>query len=192
MTEAWLVRHGETEWSRSGQHTGLTDLALTEAGEAAARLLRPKLAAQQFGLVLSSPLRRARDTARLAGFPDADVDADLVEWDYGPAEGLTTQQIQRLVPDWRIWTHGAPQVPGERAGETQEQLLTRLGRVCERVRASGADRVLLFGHGHALRVFTTIWCGFPIAAGAHFPLQTATVGVLGYEKTTPAIVRWNA
>lgn len=192
MRELWLVRHGETEWSRSGQHTGRTDIPLTKTGEEQAAALRERLAQISFDLVLSSPLQRARRTAALAGFSDPEPCDDLLEWDYGPGEGLTAAQIQERIPDWRVWTHGAPQFPGERAGETKEQVHARLMRVVERVREADGERALVFAHGHSLRVLATDWCGFPIEAGAHFPLQTATVSVLGYEKTTPAIQRWNA
>lgn len=192
MKEVWLVRHGETEWSLSGRHTGRTDIPLTAAGRAAAALLRYRLAAQHFDLVLTSPLQRAAETAALAGFSSAERCADLVEWDYGPAEGLTSAQVRELVPTWRIWTHGAPVIAGTVPGETKSQARERLARVVERLREAPGERALLFGHGHALRALTTIWCGMPIEAGAHFPLQTATIGTLGYEKETPAIVRWNA
>lgn len=194
-TELWLVRHGETEWSRSGQHTSVTDLPLTVVGEAAARSLAPRLAQQNFGLVLTSPRLRAIQTAELAGFPHAKIDDDLVEWAYGVGEGLTTAQIQERVPHWRIWTHGAPRfgddLIADQVGETKTEVAARLARVVARVHTSGVERVLIFGHGHALRVLATVWCGLPIEAGWHFPLATATLSVLGYEKTMPALVCWN-
>lgn len=184
-TELWLVRHGETEWSRSGRHTSVTDLELTEHGVDQARELRLRPA--DFDLVLSSPLRRARQTAEIAGFGDlVEVDENLVEWNYGDYEGLTTPQIREQVSDWRIWTHPMPN------GETQRQVMERLGRVVSRVRESGADRAIAFAHGHSLRVLALAWLGLDITRGANFTLQTATVSVLGYEKESPALLRWNA
>src|SRR3954447_26714223 len=126
MGDVWLVRHGETEWSRDGRHTGSTDLPLTSEGEAAARALAPRLAGETFALVLTSPLERARRTAALAGFPDAEVDPDLVEWRYGDYEGVTTDQIRETVPDWTVWTHPCP------GGESAEEVSVRLDRVVER------------------------------------------------------------
>lgn len=192
MKEVWLVRHGETEWSATGQHTSTTDLPLLPDGEAAARALAPRLAGVEFDLVLTSPLRRARETARLAGFPDAQPCDDLIEWRYGPAEGKTTAEIQQVVPTWRIWTHGAPAIAGEPPGETPAQVIARLSKLVDRLRASEAERALLFGHGHCLRALATVWCDLIIADGAHFPMSTASVSVLGWEKTTPALVRWNS
>ena len=184
-TELWLVRHGETEWSRSGRHTSVTDLELTDHGIDQARELRLRPA--DFDLVLSSPRRRARQTAEIAGFGDlVEVDENLVEWNYGDYEGLTTPQIREQVPDWRIWTHPMPN------GETQQQVMERLGRVVSRVRESGADRAIAFAHGHSLRVLALAWLGLDITRGANFTLQTATVSVLGYEKESPALLRWNA
>lgn len=184
-TELWLVRHGETEWSRSGRHTSVTDLELTEHGVDQARELRLRPA--DFDLVLSSPRRRARQTAEIAGFGDlVEVDENLAEWNYGDYEGLTTPQIREQVPDWRIWTHPMPN------GETQRQVMERLGRVVSRVRESGADRAIAFAHGHSLRVLALAWLGLDITRGANFTLQTATVSVLGYEKESPALLRWNA
>ncbi|NNG18428.1 histidine phosphatase family protein [Naumannella sp. ID2617S] len=185
-TELFLVRHGETEWSRNGRHTGRTDLDLTEAGVRQAEALAPALADRDFGLVLCSPRLRARRTAELAGFGGRfTVDDDLAEWDYGDYEGLTSAQIRERVPDWRIWTHPVA------GGESSAEILQRLGRVVERVRRSGAERALCFAHGHSLRVLTLAWLGLGIEHGASFPLETATVSVLGWEKESPAIRRWN-
>jgi broad specificity phosphatase PhoE len=181
----WLVRHGETEWSRDGRHTSTTDLELTGAGERVARELAARLAGEKFGLVLTSPRRRARRTAELAGFPDAEVDADLVEWDYGDYEGLTTKQIRATVPGWTIWS--AP-VPG---GETAAQVSARLDNVVRRVRETSGD-VLVFGHGHALRGLTARWLELDVTEGRHFVLGTATVSVLGWERDSPAVHRWNS
>ncbi|PFG68082.1 putative phosphoglycerate mutase [Propionibacteriaceae bacterium ES.041] len=186
QTELYLVRHGQTEWSQSGRHTGRTDLDLTAVGAMQASALEPLLRGRDFGLVLSSPRLRARHTADLAGFGGRyEVTEDLAEWDYGDYEGLTSAQIREQVPDWRIWT-GA--VPG---GETAEEVLQRLGRVVDRVRRSGVDRALCFGHGHSLRVLTLAWLGLGIEHGASFPLETASISVLGWEKESPAIRRWN-
>lgn len=193
-TQLWLVRHGATEWSRSGQHTSVTDLPLLPEGEEDARRVGERLRGNDFGLVLTSPRRRARDTATGAGFPDAEVDDHLVEWAYGPGEGLTSDQIRDRVPGWRIWTHGAPQFEREdtEPGETLDDVSVRLQKVVDRVRSSGVERALVFAHGHSLRVLAMEWLGKEVAMARHFPLQTGTLSVLGYEKDNPAIVRWNA
>jgi len=182
--ELWLARHGETEWSRDHKHTGSTDLALTSRGEEAARAIADRLRGVDFDLVLTSPLARARDTARLAGFPDAHTEQDLVEWDYGSYEGVTTAEIRETVPDWTVWTHPSP------GGESAEQVGRRLDRVLGTVHAV-AGRVLVFGHGHSLRALTARWLGQPVASGRHYKLDTATISVLGYERETPVILRWN-
>lgn len=186
MTDLYIVRHGETEWSKSGQHTSVTDLELTENGRTQASGLNGWLDPASFDLVLCSPRRRAQETARLAGFEDFEVDEDLAEWHYGELEGRTSAEIRQLVPGWRIWSD---YVPG---GEQQNEVVARLTRVMNRVRFSGHKRVIAFGHGHALRVLATCWVGVPITKGASFPLYTGTVSILGYEKETPALVRWNA
>jgi broad specificity phosphatase PhoE len=185
----WLVRHGETEWSRDGRHTSHSDLPLTSVGEAAAAALRATLATalggDPFDLVLTSPRRRARRTAELAGFADAAVDPDLVEWDYGEYEGVTTPQIRKSVPGWTVWSHPSP------GGESAEQVGARADRVIGRVREY-AGQVLVFGHSHALRVLTARWLGQPPEEGRLFKLDTATVSVLGYERETPVLLRWNS
>jgi probable phosphoglycerate mutase len=189
MDEVWLVRHGETEWSRSGQHTSVTDLPLTATGEAKAKQLAGYLRPEDFGLVLSSPRQRARRTAELAGFTGAhqpQLDLDLSEWAYGEYEGLTSDQIHRQVPGWTIWTHPTP------GGESADQVAQRLDRVVHRLRNSQAQRAVCFGHGHALRALTMRWLGFDLSYGVQFPLDTGTVSVLGAEKGRPALVRWNA
>ena len=189
MTQLFLVRHGETEWSKSGKHTSVTDLPLTALGEEQARKLLGQLKPADFGLVLSSPRRRAWVTAELAGFtgPYApQIDEDLVEWSYGDFEGLTSAEIRSLVPDWTIWTHPAP------GGESPERVAARLDRVVARVRASGVDQAICFGHGHALRALTMRWLEFDLARGVQFPLYTSTVSVLGEEKNRPALWKWNA
>ena len=182
--EVWLVRHGETEWSRDHRHTSVTDLPLTDQGVEVARELAPRLADHDFGLVLTSPRQRARTTARLAGFPDAEVDDDLVEWAYGDYEGITTEEIRRTVPDWSIWTDGAP------GGESADQLTARLDRVVARLRARDTD-TLVFGHGHALRALAARWLGLTVSEGRLFRLDTATVSILGYERETAVLLRWN-
>ena len=186
--DLWLVRHGPTEWSEQGRHTGRTDVPLTAAGEAAARDLAPRLAAPDFALVLSSPLLRARDTARLAGFPGAEVDPDLEEWDYGEMEGLTTAEIRKRGGDWTQWTVWTGALPG---GETAEEVGARARRVLERAhRATG--RVLIFGHGHQLRILTAVALGLGSGAGARFVLDPATVSIIGTEHELRALRVWNA
>ena len=185
VPEVWLVRHGETEWSRDHRHTSVTDLPLTEVGVRVAAELGARLAGMRFDLVLTSPRLRARHTAELAGFPEAHVEGDLVEWAYGDYEGVTTQEIRETVPDWTVWTHPTP------GGETADQVSARLDRVVGKTRAHGG-RVLLFGHGHALRALAARWIGQPVDEGRFLRLDTATVSVLGYERETPVILRWNA
>ena len=189
MTELYLVRHGETEWSRDGRHTSVTDLPLTEIGEQQARRLFGQLQPQDFQLILSSPRRRARETAELAGFSglyEPQVTEDLVEWFYGDYEGKTSAEINESVPGWTIWTHPVPN------GETAAQVADRLDRVVTRVRESGVARAICFGHGHALRSLTMRWLGFDLSLGGHFPLDTSTISVLGEEKGLPSLERWNA
>ena len=185
VREVWLVRHGETEWSRDHKHTSHTDLPLTENGVATAGELRDRLVGEEFSLVLTSPRQRARRTAELAGFADATVDQDLVEWDYGEYEGVTTAQIRETTPGWSVWTHSTP------GGEPPDDLACRLDRVIART-TSADGRVLVFGHGHALRALTARWLGLPVREGRLFRLDTATVSVLGHERETPVILRWNA
>lgn len=183
--ELWLVRHGETEWSRDHRHTSLTDLALTDVGERAATTLERRLEGVDFDLVLTSPLLRARRTAELAGHPEAEVEEDLVEWDYGDYEGITTAEIRRTIPGWTVWTHPTP------GGESAAQVGERLDRVVARVRAHGG-RCLAFAHGHSLRVLTARWLGLPPADGRLLRLDTATVSVLGFERETAVVLKWNA
>jgi broad specificity phosphatase PhoE len=183
--ELWLVRHGETEWSRDGRHTSTTDLPLTESGIEVAHGLAERLSGTTFGLVLTSPRERARRTAELAGFPSAHVDDDLVEWDYGDYEGLSTQEIRESVPGWSIWTHDTP------GGETADQVSRRLDRVIAKVRAHGG-RALVFGHGHALRALTARWISQPADEGRFFRLDTATLSTLAYEREFPVVLRWNS
>jgi probable phosphoglycerate mutase len=183
--ELWLVRHGETEWSRDGKLSSVTDLDLTDKGVEVACTLKERLSEYDFDLVLTSPRHRARRTAELAGFGDAHVENDLVEWDYGDYEGITTAEIRETVPNWTVWTHPTP------GGETAEQVTKRLDRVVAKVRAHGR-RVLVFGHGHSLRALTARWIEQPVDEGRFFKLDTATVCTLGYERDFPVVLRWNS
>lgn len=181
-----LIRHGETEWSRSGQHTGSTDIPLTEAGRLAAKRLRPVLDTMEFSLVLSSPLNRALETCELAGLGNRmRIDPNLSEWDYGKYEGLTPAQIHRTAPGWLVFNDGCP------GGESPEQIAQRVDRVIQGVRENGG-RVALFAHGHVLRVFAACWIGLPPSAGSHFLLDTSTLSILSYYRGLPAIRCWNA
>lgn len=182
--QLWLVRHGETEWSRDGRHTSTADVPLTGSGERVAHGLLDRLREQDFTLVLTSPMQRARRTAELAGFADAHVEQDLVEWDYGSYEGLSTAQIRERVPGWTVWTHPCP------GGETADQVGSRLDRVVDKVRACGGQ-CLVFGHGHALRALAARWLGCPVTTGRLLALSTGTVSVLGYEHETPVVQSWN-
>lgn len=184
-SELWLVRHGETEWSRDGRHTSTTDLPLTEHGVEVARTLAQRLAGSDFAQVLTSPRTRARTTAEIVGFGDAEVDEDLVEWAYGDYEGVSTLQIRETVPGWTVWSHPTP------GGETPEEVSTRLDRVVDRVR-SCPGRTLVFGHGHALRALTARWLEQPVTEGRFFRLDTSTLSVLGWERETPVLLRWNS
>jgi probable phosphoglycerate mutase len=186
MTDLYLVRHGETAWSRTGRHTSFTDIELTAQGRAEATALAARLDPAQFGLVLCSPRVRAQATAHLAGFPDPVIDEDLAEWNYGQFEGKTPAEIRAQVPGWRIWNY---HVPG---GEQAADVTARLGRVVDKVRFSGVDKAICFSHGHALRVLALLWIGVGVEHGGAFPLGTASLSVLGYEKETSAILRWNS
>jgi broad specificity phosphatase PhoE len=183
--ELWLVRHGETEWSRDGRHTSVTDVPLTPDGEAVARSLAAPLSAVPFDLVLTSPRERARRTAELAGFGDAHIEDDLAEWNYGDYEGITTEQIRRTVPGWTVWTHPCP------GGDDAGHVTRRLDRVIAKVRAAGG-RVLVFGHGHSLRALAARWIEQPVDEGRFLALDTGTISVLGYEHETPVVRRWNS
>jgi len=186
IQQVYLARHGETEWSLSGQHTGITDIPLTENGRNLAKRLAPVLATERFAVVLTSPLERARKTCELAGLgAHAEIDRDLVEWNYGEYEGLTPKQIDAQAPGWMIFTDGCP------GGETPEQAGARADRLVARVRSVEGD-VALFAHGHIFRVFAARWLGLPPMAGCHFLLDTATLSILSYYRNLPAIRRWNA
>jgi probable phosphoglycerate mutase len=181
----WVARHGQTEWSVAGRHTSRTDLPLTAAGELEAEALGAILRPEHFDLVESSPRQRALRTAELAGFKPT-VDNDLVEWDYGELEGLTSDQIKAKYPGWSIW-HGP--WPG---GETAQQVATRADRAIERARALPAGaKALFFAHGHLLRVLAARWLGQPAASGRFFVLDTATLSVLGWDRGGAAVEQWN-
>ncbi|MEU3521893.1 histidine phosphatase family protein [Streptomyces sp. NPDC006654] len=194
MADVFLVRHGETEWSRSGRHTGWTDVPLTEHGRDEARRLEPLVRSHRIGAAFVSPLRRARETAELIGVDDARVDADLREWDYGGYEGVTTVEIQRTRPGWFLFTDGVAPGPPDRPGESPEQVGERADRMLAKVDAALADTegvVLLVSHGHFLRVLTARRLGLPASAGALFQLATGTLCRLGTEHDRPVITGWN-
>ena len=181
-----VVRHGETEWSANGKHTSRTDLPLTERGRERAIALASVLAKWSFSLVLTSPLRRARETCELAGFGEvAELCDDLHEWDYGEYEGLTTPEIRVERPDWLLWRDGCP------AGEMPEQVGERADRALARLRSADGDAVA-FAHGHILRVLTARWLAMPPSGGARFALAAGGVGELGFERETQVLRRWNA
>ena len=186
IQEVYLIRHGETEWSLNGRHTGTTDIPLTENGRKVAKLLAAALVKEKFALVLTSPLKRARETCELAGFgARAEIDRDLMEWNYGEYEGLTPKQIHVKAPGWMLFRDGCP------GGETPEQVGARVDRVIARVRAVEGHAVL-FAHGHIFRVFAARWLALPAAAGSQFFLDTATLNILSYYRGIPAVKRWNA
>ena len=180
-----VVRHGETEWSRIKRHTGRTDIPLTAEGQAQARTLGPILAAITFAAVFVSPLQRALETSALAGYEDVGVvDPDLVEWDYGQYDGKTSDEIQKQRPGWTLFGDGAI------GGETIDEVAERARRVIERARAVPGD-VLLFGHGHHLRVLTALWLELAPRAAQHLQLATASPSTLGYEHDWTALLSWN-
>ena len=183
--QLWLIRHGETEWSKSGAHTGRTDLPLTETGCENASAMGGSLAGRRFALVLTSPLERARETCRLAGYGGvAEVDPNLSEWDYGDYEGRTTPDIRKEIPDWSLWVSGVPH------GEAIDQVAGRARSVIARVLQAEGD-VALFSHGHLLRVLAACWVGLPPQTGRFLALGTASLSTLGYERATRVITRWN-
>lgn len=185
VQELYLVRHGETEWSLSGQHTGRSDIPLTLNGRRSAARLAPFLSSKTFDLVLTSPLQRARMTCELAGLgPFAQDDADLLEWNYGDYEGLTSPQIRAERPGWMIFRDGCPN------GETADEVGARVDRVIARVRAT-KGHVALFAHGHVLRVLAARWIGLAPSGGSRFLLDTATISVLSSYRGVPAVRSWN-
>jgi broad specificity phosphatase PhoE len=181
-----VVRHGETEWSAAGKHTSHTDLPLTSAGRERAAVVGKELADRSFALVLTSPLRRARETCELAGFGEvAELCDDLHEWDYGSYEGLTTPEIRVERPDWVLWRDGCP------GGEGPAEVGERADRALARLRAADGD-ALAFAHGHILRVLTARWLEMPVAAGSRFALSAGGISELGHERDTQVLRRWNA
>jgi probable phosphoglycerate mutase len=184
--KVYLLRHGETEWSLNGRHTGVTDIPLTENGRKLARQLQPILAREKFVTVFTSPLQRARDTCDLAGLGTlASIDRDLMEWNYGEYEGLTTDQIRQTKPDWSVFRDGCP------GGESPPEVSVRADRIVSRVRAVDGN-VALFSHGHILRVLAARWINLSASYGENFLLDTATLNVLGYYRESPAFKIWNA
>lgn len=183
--EIWVFRHGETEWSRIGRHTGRTDVPLTAKGRLEAARLGRRLGNRRFSLVLTSPLARASETCRLAGYGEAArTTDDLLEWDYGSYEGRTTAEIREQTPGWQIWTDGVP------GGETAEHVGLRARRVIDQAVQAPGD-VALFAHGHVLRVLAACWIGLSPREGRLFALGTASIGILGYENEARVIRAWN-
>ncbi len=184
-TAVWLIRHGETEWSITGQHSGRTDLPLTSRGEAEAVEAGELLAGRRFDHVLCSPLRRARRTCEIAGYLDvAQIEPDCQEWDYGNWTGFTQEQIRETHPDWSIWTGPVP------GGESLDDIAARARRVVNRIRSTGGTTAV-FAHGHFLRVFPSEWLGLRAVSGGHFALETAAICILGEDAGIPAIRAWN-
>jgi broad specificity phosphatase PhoE len=192
MGELILLRHGETEWSRAGRHTGRTDIPLTPAGEAAAAALAPALARRPIRAAFTSPAQRAVRTAELAGLADAKIDPDLQEWDYGGYEGITTPHIREQRPGWYLWRDGVVPGDAEHPGETVEQVGARADAVLARVRPLLAEGdVALVAHAHVLRVLTARWLGLEPAGGRLFRLDTGTLSTLGTEHGEPVMLSWN-
>lgn len=185
LKQIYLVRHGETEWSLSGQHTGITDIPLTDNGQRMAKLFEPCFAKMDFARVLTSPLKRARMTCELAGLGErAEVDRNLMEWNYGDYEGQTLKEIHGKSPEWMVFRDGCP------GGESPEQVGVRADLVIAKIRAIDGD-VVLFAHGHILRVFVARWLGLQVSAGCRFMLDTATLSILSYYQDIPAVKCWN-
>lgn len=181
-----LIRHGETEWSRARRHTGRTDVPLTAAGRAQATALGPLVRALDPAVVLTSPLHRAIDTAALAGLQPSQVDGRLAEWDYGQAEGRTTEDVRRDVPGWSVWTHSMP------GAETLDQVAARVDSLLADLRSTHpVDTVVLVGHAHLFRILAARWCGLPPVTGQHLALDPASLSTLGHERDTPCILGWN-
>lgn len=187
-TRLLLVRHGETDWARDRRHTGRTDIPLNAEGEAQARSLAHRLPLDDIVAVWSSPLSRATQTARLAGLPVDRTDDDLLEWDYGAAEGRTTPELRAEIPGWDVWDHGVVMLGG--GGETVDQVGERVDRVIGRARLL-AGTVLLVAHAHTLRILAARWLGLPPVGGRHLTLDPAGWALLGWERETPVIERWN-
>ena len=184
----WLLRHGATEWALNGRHTGSTDLPLLPEGEAEARALGPVLSQQQFAAVFSSPLQRAQRTCELAGLGDRmQICDNIIEWNYGDYEGITTATIRETVPDWTVWSHGCPN--GEGAPQVEARCTTAISTA---LAVPGEGDVALFAHGHILRALAGTWLGLGATGGQLLKLGTASVSILGWERGTPTIQRWNA
>jgi len=183
--QLWLIRHGETEWSLSGAHTSRTDIPLTAHGEERAAKIRDYLAHRKFDLVLTSPMQRARETCRVAGYGDvAQIEDNLREWDYGVYEGRTTAEIRKEQPDWSIWDAPPPQgEPVEHVAARTQQVIDRAGKV--------GGQVALFAHAHVLRILAATWLGLPPRAGSLLALGTGSVSTLGFERETRVISTWN-
>lgn len=181
----YIFRHGQTDWSRLGKHTGRTDIPLTDTGREQARALRKAIAHIDFSAVLVSPLSRARETAELAGIKDMQICADLSEFHYGKYEGLTSEQIRKEVPGWTVWTHPSAE------GETLENAAQRCQNVIDTATGIGG-KIALFAHGHILRILTATWLKLQPQEGKHFMLDTSTISVLSHERETPAIKIWNS
>lgn len=188
MTQLYLVRHGQTEWSANGRHTSITDLDLTGEGVREAEGLRERLDPADFDLALCSPRLRARRTAELAGFDSGriQITGDLAEWHYGEYEGRTGAEVRAENPGWTLWTASTP------GGESAQDVAIRLDRVIERAVTSRAERVICFAHGHALRALMLRWLGLDFALGDQFPLETGTLSILGRYKDGRALLRWNS
>ncbi len=185
LKEIWLVRHGETEWSISGAHTGRTDIPLTQRGQERAESIRKYLNKRMFDRVLVSPRLRAKETCRIAGYGDmAIVNDNLCEWDYGIYEGKKTIEIRQEIPDWSIWTHPIPD------GESIHQVAARARAIIKIAQETGGS-IALFSHGHFLRIFVATWLGLPPEIGKHFVLSTGSVSVLGFEREEHVVVSWN-
>jgi len=184
MQHIWLIRHGETAWSRTGQHTGWTDIPLLPEAESKLTALRPHLAGHSFSLVLSSPLQRAQQTTRLLGFEKFELDDNLKEWNYGDYEGQTKDQIRVKIPHWNLWSDGVP------GGETLAQVAARAQNVLRRARAMEGN-VAFVAHGHILRIIAACWTELPPVNAEHFALSTGTISILGYENDLPVIAQWN-
>ncbi|WP_162070513.1 MULTISPECIES: histidine phosphatase family protein [Burkholderiaceae] len=182
----WLIRHGETEWSKSGQHTGTTNVPLTDEGRKQAAALVPILAAQTFDLVLTSPMDRAIETCRLAGLGDrAQIEPELHEWNYGVYEGRKTPDIRKEIPDWSVWTSPIPE------GESLDDVGARAQALIDKLLATGAANIALFSHAHFSRVFGAQWATGAASLGAHLAMDTAAMSVLGFERDVRAIIKWN-
>jgi broad specificity phosphatase PhoE len=182
--EVWLLRHAETEWSRAGKHTGRTDIPLTDKGREVATALKGRLEGHAFALVLCSPLSRARETAQLAGLECSGLRDDLLEWNYGDYEGITTPEIREQRPGWYLWTDGAP------GGEDADDVAARCDRVIAEARATEGD-VALVAHGHILRALGARWVDEPASFGGRLHLGTGSISVLGYEREVACIKLWN-